>query len=431
MNDAPLKVGLLGCGTVGSQVARLLTTQREELALKIGKNVELAQIAVRDLARPRPGLDPALFTADAQALTARGDLDIVVELIGGIEPAGSLVKSAIAHGASVVTANKALLGQEGDQLFAAADAAGVDLYFEAAVAGAIPIVRPLRSSLVGDEITKVMGIVNGTTNYILDQMSEQGTDFATALAQAQELGYAEADPTADVEGFDAASKDAILASLAFHTWVSSDQVYREGITKITQADIQAAKRAGCVLKLLAVAQLTADGKVEARVHPAMVPLDHPLASVRDAYNAIFLTAREAGRLMFLGPGAGGSPTASAVIGDLVTVARNRARGVAGPKHLISQQLDVAPMSQTQARYYLRFSVVDQPGILSAATAILGEHGVSVRTMQQTGDQADDGVAELGMMTHQAKEGDLQACVADLRESWFIRSDVQVIRVEGM
>ena len=430
--DAPLRVALLGCGTVGSHVARLLINQADQLEGLIGRPIELVGIAVKSLDEAPDNLPAELFTDDAPTLVARGDLDIVIELIGGVDFAGAMVRSAIDHGASVVTANKALLGAHGAELFAQAEAAGVDLYFEAAVAGAIPIIRPLRESLVGDDITLVMGIVNGTTNFILEKMTAEHVGFADALAQAQALGFAEADPTADVEGYDAASKAAILASLAFRTWVGADQVHREGITQVTQDDIEAADRAGCVLKLLATAQVLDDGAVSVRVHPAMVPKAHPLASVGGPYNAIFLEAREADRLMFLGPGAGGAPTASAVLGDVTTVARNRHRGVAGPTHAPAHLLPVADPGSVTTRYHLRFVVADQPGILASVAAIFARHNVSVRTVHQsTPDSDPQGSARISLMTHQATESDVQACVAELTASPFLRGPVRLLRVEGM
>lgn len=432
-DDDPLKVVLLGCGTVGTQVARLLTNQSDDLRARIGQGVELVGIAVRDLATPRPGIDDALLTTDAQSLVERDDIDIVVELIGGISPARELVLKAIERGASVVTANKALLAAHGEEIFTAAERAGVDIYFEAAVAGAIPIIRPLRESLVGDEITTVMGIVNGTTNYILDKMTAEAMSFAEALAEAQALGFAEADPTADVEGFDAAAKASILAGLAFHTRVKGADVYREGITQVTTADIAAAAQIDCVVKLLAIANLTASGDISVRVHPAMVPLSHPLSSVKGAYNAVFVEAKEAGRLMFLGPGAGGSPTASAVVGDIVTVARNRARGVAGPPQSVYAHRRLAPMGDTMTRYYLRFKVADRPGILAATAAIFAKHQVSVQNVQQSAseDRAAGWSAVIGLLTHQAREEALSRCLSELREADFISGEVTVMRVEGL
>ncbi len=312
--STPLKVALLGCGVVGSMVARLLIEQADDLQARIGRPLELVGIAVRRLELERPGIDRTLLTDDALSLAGRPDVDLVIELLGGIEPARSLILAAIAAGSSVVTANKALLAEDGGTIYAAAEAAGVDVYYEAAVAGAIPIIRPLRESLVGDEVTAVMGIVNGTTNFILDKMHTDGADFADVLAEAQRLGYAETDPTADVEGYDAAAKAAILASLAFHSRVKLSDVSREGITGVTSADIAAAKEMGCVIKLLARCALSEDGTIALGVHPTMVPVSHPLAAIPGAYNAVFIESRHAGRLMFMGPGAGGSPTASAVLG---------------------------------------------------------------------------------------------------------------------
>ena len=435
MTDQPLKVAMLGCGTVGSQVARLILEQGDDLAARIGRRLELVGVAVRNLATPRPGSPAELLTDDAAALVARDDLDIVIELIGGIEPARTLISSAIEHGASVVTANKALLAADGERLANMAAREGVDLYFEAAVAGAIPIIRPLRESLVGDSIQAVMGIVNGTTNYILDKMTTEGMDYATALAQAQELGYAEADPTADVEGHDAAAKAAILASLAFHTQVEGSQVHVEGISQITSDDIRAAADLDCVVKLLAVARVLEDDRISVRVHPAMVPLSHPLAAVSGAYNAIFVEAAAAGRLMFLGPGAGGAPTASAVVGDLVTVARNRARGVAGPAQSLYTHRAVAPMGSVQTRYFLRLHVRDEPGVLATVAGIFAKHHISVQAVQQSPAEVsglDDGwLAELALMTHLANEADLLDCVTDLQANPQVLDDVRFLRVEGM
>jgi homoserine dehydrogenase len=295
--STPLKVALLGCGVVGSQVARQLLAQAEDLRARIGRPLELVGIAVNNLGKERPGIDRELLTDDALSLASRPDVDLVIELMGGIEPARTLLLAAINAGSSVITANKALLAEDGPTIYSAAEEAGVDVYFEAAVAGAIPIVRPLRESLVGDEVTTVMGIVNGTTNFILDKMHTDGADFAEVLAEAQRLGYAEADPTADVEGFDAAAKAAILASLAFHSRVKLADVTREGITSVTASDIDAAKEMGCVIKLLARCALSEDGTIAVGVHPTMVPLAHPLASIPGAYNAIFIESRNAGRLM--------------------------------------------------------------------------------------------------------------------------------------
>ncbi|WP_316667621.1 homoserine dehydrogenase [uncultured Propionibacterium sp.] len=434
-SDAPrvLRVALLGCGTVGAQVARTMLTQREDLAAKSGCGLELVGVAVHDVTKPRPGVPGELLTDDPAALVENGGADIIIELIGGIDPPRRLILSAIERGASVVTANKALLAKYGEEIYAAAEREGVDIYYEAAVAGAIPIVRPLRESLVGDQILAVMGIVNGTTNYILDKMTTEHQDFAAALATAQKLGFAEADPTADVEGFDAASKAAILASLAYHSTVRVDDVYREGITGVTSGDIRAAESMDCVVRLLAVARLDAAGRIEVRVHPAMVPRGHPLAVVSGANNAIFVEAANAGGLMFMGPGAGGSPTASAVTGDLVTVARNRLRGVENPAHPVYQGLEVAPMSETRARYYLRFQVADQSGVLAAVAGLLAQHRVSIHSVRQLAARAEDrpDTAALSMVTHVAREADVMACIAELEKTGYVHGRVRFMRAEGV
>jgi homoserine dehydrogenase len=429
----PLRVALLGCGVVGSEVARLIIEQAADLRARVGRPLELVGIAVRRRERDRPGIDPELITTDAETLVTREDVDLVIEVIGGIEPARSLILSAMRHGASVVTANKALLAEDGVTLFEAAERAGADLYFEAAVAGAIPIIRPLRESLVGDEITSVMGIVNGTTNYILDRMDTGTISFAEALQEAQKLGYAEADPTADVEGFDAAAKAAILASLAFHTRVTGADVYREGITSVTPADVASAHDIGCVVKLLAICQLSPPGPapaertVSVRVHPAMIPRSHPLAAVGDAYNAVFVESMSAGRLMFYGPGAGGSPTASAVLGDLVTVARNRLRGAVGPGESSYAARPVSKIGSVMTRYYVSLEVADVVGVLATIADVFAEHGVSIETVRQNGRGAD---AQLVLVTHPAHDAALSATVQALRGLDVVRHVTSVMRVEG-
>jgi homoserine dehydrogenase len=424
-------VALLGCGVVGSEVARLLVEQYDDLAARVGRPLELAGVAVRRLGIPRDvDLPEDLFTTDAAALVAREDIDVVVEVIGGIEPARSLILSALAHGASVVTANKALLAEDGARLFAAAEEAGRDLYYEAAVAGAIPILRPLRESLAGDRVTRVLGIVNGTTNFILDRMDTAGTGFEEALAEAQELGYAEADPTADVEGFDAAAKAAILASLAFHTRVTAEDVYREGIAEVTASDVSSAREMGSVVKLLAICTLEdgPDGPaVSARVHPAMIPRSHPLASVREAYNAVFVESEAAGQLMFYGPGAGGAPTASAVLGDLVTVARNRLSDVRGAGESAYAALPILPMGRTETRYHVQIDVDDKAGVLAAVAQAFAEHDVSIQTVRQEG-RGDD--AQLVVVSHSATDADLAATVETIRRMAFVREVSSVMRVEG-
>ncbi|WP_282202546.1 homoserine dehydrogenase [Kitasatospora fiedleri] len=428
MRTRPLKVALLGCGVVGSEVARIMTTTADDLAARIGAPVELAGIAVRRAGRPRPGVPEHLLTTDAEALVGRDDIDVVVEVVGGIEPSKSLILKAFAGGASVVSANKALLAKDGAELHEAAAAAGVDLYYEAAVAGAIPLLRPLRESLAGDKVNRVLGIVNGTTNFILDKMDSTGAGYSEALEEATALGYAEADPTADVEGFDAAAKAAILAGIAFHTKVTAADVYREGITEVTAADIASAKQMGCVVKLLAICERAADGaSVTARVHPAMIPLSHPLASVREAYNAVFVEAEAAGRLMFYGPGAGGSPTASAVLGDLVAVCRNKVNGTTGPGDSVYAALPAKPMDQVVTRYHVSLDVDDRAGVLAQVASVFAEHGVSIDTVRQ---QGRDGDAALVVVTHRATDAALSATVDKLRALDSVRDVASIMRVEG-
>ncbi|WP_377269383.1 homoserine dehydrogenase [Peterkaempfera sp. SMS 1(5)a] len=428
MRTRPLKVALLGCGVVGSEVARIMTTHAADLAARIGAPVELAGVAVRRAGRPRPGVPEHLVTTDAAELVKRGDIDVVVEVIGGIEPARGLIVSAFEHGASVVSANKALLAQDGAALHAAASGAGVDLYYEAAVAGAIPLIRPLRESLAGDKVNRVLGIVNGTTNFILDKMDSNGAGYSEALEEATALGYAEADPTADVEGFDAAAKAAILAGIAFHTRVTAAEVYREGITEVTAADIRSAKEMGCVVKLLAICERARDGRsVTARVHPAMIPLSHPLASVREAYNAVFVEAEAAGRLMFYGPGAGGSPTASAVLGDLVAVCRNKIAESTGPGESAYAELPARPMGDVVTRYHVSLDVADRAGVLAQVATVFAEHGVSIDTVRQ---QGRDGDASLVVVTHRATDAALSATVDKLRALDSVRDVASIMRVEG-
>jgi homoserine dehydrogenase len=426
-----VRVALLGCGVVGTQVARLLTQHADDLAARVGARVELVGVAVRRLGRDRAvtGLAPGLFTTDAEGLVAREDVDVVVEVIGGIEPARTLVLSAMEHGASVVTANKALLAEDGDTLHRAADKHGVDLYYEAAVAGAIPLLRPLRESLAGDTVRRVTGIVNGTTNYILDRMDTAGSGFAESLEEAQSLGYAEADPTADVEGFDAAAKAAILAGIAFHSHVTTADVHREGITEVTASDVASAREMGCVVKLLAICELSDDERsVGVRVHPAMLSRDHPLASVRGAYNAVFVESDAAGRLMFYGPGAGGAPTASAMLGDLVTVGRHRVQGVRGPGASTYAAREIRPMGGTVTRYHISLDVDDRPGVLAQVASVFAEHGVSIETVRQKVHGPDD--AELVVVTHAAADAALAATVQGLAALGIVRDVLSVMRVEG-
>ncbi|HEX5994134.1 MAG TPA: homoserine dehydrogenase [Jiangellales bacterium] len=426
-----LRVALLGCGNVGAEVARLMTEHSTDLEARAGARLELVGVAVRrpDRDRTATGVHPDLFTTDALGLATRADVDIVIELIGGIEPSRALILAAMEHGASVVTGNKALLAEDGAALHNAAEKYGVDLYYEAAVAGAIPLLRPLRESLAGDRIRRVLGIVNGTTNYILDQMDREGSSYAEALEQAQALGYAEADPTADIEGYDAAAKAAILAGIAFHSSVTSADVYREGIAEVTAADVASAREMGAVVKLLAICELSEDGRsVGARVHPAMLPRTHPLASVRGAYNAVFVESDAAGQVMFYGPGAGGTPTASAVLGDVVTVARNKLAGSLGPGASSYADRPVRPMGDTMTRYHISLDVDDRPGVLAAVATVFADHGVSIETVRQRVHGPDD--AELVVVTHIAADRALAATVTQLGELDSVRDVLSVMRVEG-
>ena len=421
-----LKVALLGCGVVGTQVARLLREEAAELAVRSGAQLEIAGIAVRRLSHPRPGIDRDLLTTDAMGLATRPDVDIVVEVIGGIEPARSLILAAMERGKSVVSANKALLAEHGEQIHRVSRDYGADLYYEAAVAGAIPILRPLRESLAGDTVHRVMGIVNGTTNFILDRMDSSGADFSESLEEAQGLGYAEPDPTADVEAFDAAAKAAILAGLAFHTRVTASDVYREGITEVTAADIASAKILGRIVKLLAICERTDEG-VAVRVHPAMIPRTHPLATVGGAYNAVFVDAKSAGQLMFYGAGAGGTPTASAVLGDIVAVARNRLAGTRGPEVRTYAELPVLPMGDTLTRYHVSLDVADRPGVLAPVAEAFARHGVSIQAVRQTSRGTE---ALLIIVTHEARDADLAATISELQALPVVRAVASVMRVEG-
>jgi homoserine dehydrogenase len=422
-----MKVALLGCGTVGVEVVRMLQTNASDLEARVGAKLEIGGIAVRRLTKRRDlDIDEALFTTDAAGLVAREDIDLVIEVIGGIEPARSLIVAALKAGKGVVTANKALLAEDGATLHAAAAEGGADLYYEASTAGAIPILRPLRESLVGDDVSRVMGIVNGTTNYILTRMDEVGMGFSEALDEATALGYAEADPTADVEGFDAAAKASILAGLAFHTRVTAADVHREGISDVTAGDVASAKAMGCVVKLLAIAEREGDG-VSVRVHPAMIPRTHPLAAVREAYNAVFVEAAAAGQLMFYGRGAGGAPTASAVLGDLVAVARNLLSGARGAGESAYADLRVKPMGEVRTRYHISLDVADKAGVLAAVANTFNAHDVSIRTVRQEG-HGDD--ASLVVVTHVARDAALQAVVDELRGLDVVRAVASVMRVEG-
>jgi len=426
----------LGCGTVGTEVVRLLEDQAADLAARVGASVELAGIAVRRVNR-HPEVRQELLTTDAAALVARDDVDVVVEVVGGIEPARTLLLQAIKSGKSVVTANKALLAEDGATLAEAADVAGVDLYYEASVAGAIPLLRPLRESLAGDRITRVAGIVNGTTNFILSAMAASGASYADALEEATRLGYAEADPTADVDGYDAASKAAILATIAFHTRVTAADVHCEGIRRVSAADIAAADGLGCAIKLLAICERVAGTggtpeSVSARVYPAMIPAAHPLAAVDGAFNAVFVEAEAAGQLMFYGQGAGGAPTASAVLGDLVAVARNRVVGGRGSRESAYASLPVQPMGAVPTRYHVSLDVADRAGVLAAIAGEFAQNGVSIAAVRQTGDGSTvDGSARLVVVTHAAPEVALATTVERLAGLDAVRGVESVLRVEDL
>lgn len=452
----PIRVALLGCGVVGTEVVRLITTQRADLTARVGAPLELVGIAVHNLDRERdPVVDRELLTDDAEDLVTQAD--IVIELMGGTGRANDLIHQAIDHGAAVVTANKELLAKSSEQLENAADAAGVDLYFEAAVAGTIPIIRPVRESLAGDKIERVLGIVNGTTNYVLDQMTKTNADFDEVVAEAQELGYAEADPTADIEGYDAAAKAAILASLAFHTKVTSADVSRQGITEVTAEDVAWAQETNHVIKLLAIAERRATNggdAVSVRVHPALIPDTHPLATIDGAFNAVFIEAAAAGPLMFYGQGAGGVPTASAVLGDLVTAARHRLNGGKGPNRSDYSQIPVLPPGKVRTRFQMRLHVNDKRGVLARVAQTLAENRISIERVWQIPEPLDltdqpeplDAVDPLGSIsdqdeeeqpavvvvtTHEAAEADLQRTIATLKDLEVVSEVVSVLRVEGV
>ncbi len=423
-----IRIGLLGCGTVGSGVLTILARDGDDIAARAGARLVVTRIAVRDLSRDR-GLpfDESILTDDPESIVTDDDIDIVVEVMGGRERAGALVRTALRHGKPVITANKQLIAHEGPDLQAIAAEAGVDLMYEAAVAGAIPIIRPLKESLAGDHIRRVMGILNGTTNYILTRMSEEGASYDDVLAQAQDLGYAEKpDPSADTGGHDAAAKTAILASLAFDSAVTDPQVHREGIERVTATDIEVARRLGYVIKLLGIAS-EVDGRIAVRVHPTFLPATHPLASVRLAYNAVFVEADGAGELMFYGPGAGGEPTGSAVLGDVVDVARNLINTVRGPIESTHRAVEVRPMEELTTQYYVLLDVDDRSGVLAAVAATFGDHDVSIAQVWQegTGDRA-----QLVLITHRALESNLRACTEALASTGGVRAVANVLRVES-
>jgi homoserine dehydrogenase len=425
--SAPIRVGLLGCGNVGAAVVRLIDEHADLLAARAGVGVEVARVAVRDVSKTRDvKLAPERFTVDAAGLAVDPEIDVVVEVIGGVDPARELIRTALRAGKPVVTANKELIAHHGPELFALAASAGVDLLFEASVAGGIPLMRPLRESLAGDRIRRVMGIVNGTTNFILTRMAEDRSTFDDALAEAQRLGYAEPDPTADIEGHDAAAKAAIIATIAFGARVGVADVYREGISKVTVDDIESAAILGYAIKLLAVAE-ELEGGIAVRVHPAMVPLHHPLASVRDAFNAVFIEAEAVGELMLYGRGAGGGPTASAVLGDLVDAVKNKVSG--GKGATIGELVDrpIRPIGDVETQFYLLMEVADRPGVLAAIANEFGQHGVSIKSMEQRGIGDD---ARLVFITHRARESALSATLDALRNVEAVHRVGSMLRVLG-
>jgi homoserine dehydrogenase len=436
MNEKPIGVAVLGLGNVGSQVVRIIEESAEDLTARIGAPLVLRGVGVRRVADDR-GVPVELLTSDIDGLVSRDDVDVVVELMGPVEPARKAILSALEKGKSVVTANKALMAQSTGELAQAAEHAHVDLYFEAAVAGAIPVIRPLTQSLSGDTVLRVAGIVNGTTNYILSEMASTGADYEAALADASALGYAEADPTADVEGYDAAAKAAILASIAFHSRVTADDVYREGITKVTPADFATARALGCTIRLLAICErLTNDEgqqRISARVYPALVPLSHPLAAVNGAFNAVVVEAEAAGRLMFYGQGAGGAPTASAVMGDLVMAARNRVQGGRGPRESKYAKLPISPIGFIPTRYYVSMNVTDRPGVLSAVAAEFGKREVGIAEVRQEGVVDEGGQrcgARIVVVTHEATDAALSDTVAALADLDVVQEVTSVLRLEG-
>jgi homoserine dehydrogenase len=423
-----VRIGLLGCGNVGAALVQLVERQADVIEARTGVRLQISRVAVRNISRDREvQLPEGVLTRDAHAVVNDPTVDIIVEVMGGIEPARELIATALSHGKPVITANKELLANVGHELWAQSDAAGVDLLFEAAVAGGIPLIRALRESLRGEPVTRVMGIVNGTTNFILTKMTDEGADYSAALSEAQRLGFAERDPTADVEGFDAGAKAAIIASIAFGARVVAGDVYHEGISGVTAADIAIARRLGYVVKLLAIAEKIDDtDTIAVRVHPAMVPTDHPLASVRDSYNAVFVEGDAVGQLMFYGRGAGGFPTASAVLGDVIDAAVNLQKKTFGMLGSF-KRVPVMAIDETSSQYLIGLDVEDKPGVLHAITGVFASHGVSIRAAEQEGMGED---ARLVFITHRAREADVQACVSEFRKSPAVRRASGLIRVIG-
>lgn len=422
-----VRVGLLGCGHVGSAVARMLADHAGEVAARAGAKVEIARAAVHNLSKERDvDLAPDIFTNEPIQVVKDASVDVVVECIGGIEPARSLILEAFEQGKPVVTANKELLSTLGRELFEAAEKHRVDLLYEASVGGGIPLIRPLKQGLAGERIVRLMGIVNGTTNYVLTRMAEDGLSLQDAVAEAQQLGYAERDPSADIEGFDAAAKAAILAMIAFDTQVVAGDVYREGITGISARDIQFAQQLGYVVKLLAIAE-TQEGEVSVRVHPAMIPAEHPLATVRHSFNAVVIEGQRVGSVMLYGRGAGGDPTATSVVGDLVEAVHNLREQTASHAPVTYRPRRIRPIDEISSQYYMLLSVDDRPGVLAAIATAFSEHDVSIKSVWQEGLGEE---AQLVMITHRAGERDLQACVHALRSLEAVRDVASVLRVEA-
>lgn len=426
-DDGLVRVGILGCGNVGTALVGLLDANADLITRRSGVRIEVARVAVQNLTKERSiAFEPGVLTNDAESVVTDRDVDVIVEMIGGVEPARSLILTALKSGKPVVTANKELLANFGAELFEVAATAGVDLLFEASVAGGIPLIRPLRESLVGERIKRVTGIVNGTTNYVLTRMTEEGSSFAAAVAEAQELGYAEPDPTADVDGFDAASKAAIIASIAFGARVVAGDVSREGIRNVTATDISAAAELGYVVKLLAITE-EQDGSVSARVHPTMVPVSHPLASVRGSFNAVFIEGEAVGELMLLGRGAGGGPTSSALLGDLIDAAKNLHSGARGATIGALERRPIRPIDETSSQFYVSLDAADRPGVLATIAGVFGQHEVSIQSMQQKG-QGDD--ARLIFVTHVARDADVMATIREVRDLEAVNNVGSVMRVIG-
>lgn len=427
-NCPEVKVAILGIGTVGGGTYKLISRQAEELPDKTGARVSVKKVLVRSLNKERPGIPKEILTDDWNSILQDEEIRVVIELMGGIEPAKTYISEALKAGKQVVTANKDLLAEYGEELTELATENGCDLMFEAAVAGGIPIIRPLKNSLVGNHITEVMGIVNGTTNFILTKMSREGLDYETALAQATELGYAEADPTADVEGLDAGRKMAIMASVAFHSRVVSSDVYTEGITAITPKDIRYAKEFGYEIKLLGLARHVADG-IEVKVHPMLIPSTHPLATVSDAFNAVFVHGDAVDDTMFYGRGAGEFPTASAVLGDVVDEVRHILGNSTGHCNgSFYKTVPVKDIGDTESRFFLRIQVEDKPGVLAGICSVLGNNGVSIAQVVQKKKTRGAGGAELVIITDSVIEKHFQDALTIFKSMSMVRKISSVIRV---